>query len=318
MLEMLFFLHIPIQFRLLKIYGLKSSDADFAEPTTQLLATFTVNNVISSTNQVWKTYTSNITTTQPYDRIHIVFGNARGDFSVQNTYTYIDNLSLNCLTSNNNDKDGDGLPNQLDLDSDGDGCSDALEGGATTNTTANYQFTGSVGANGLVNSLETAVDNGVVNYNSTYTLYALDATLNVCADTDNDGIGDLVDIDDDNDGILDATESPSCFYTAVDISQIQTISSELASYSTYVVSNAIDQSTSTLNAFTPSVSWVGKELYKVSTPQAFPLSSMSLDLSTWAISSSASNTFKLQGSTDNYHGQIYQERYHQQLRRERL
>ena len=104
------------------------------------------------------------------------------------------------------DTDGDGVTNEKDLDSDGDGCSDAFEAGATTNNTTNYQFIGSVGANGLVNSLETAVDNGVVNYNSTYTLYALDATLNVCADTDNDGIGDLVDIDDDNDGIADANE----------------------------------------------------------------------------------------------------------------
>ena len=281
-----------------KIYGLKSSDTDFAEPVAQLLATFTVNNVISSSSQVWKTYASSITTTQLYDRIHIVFGNARGDFSVQNTYTYIDNISFTCST-NNSDKDGDGIPNQLDLDSDGDGCSDALEGGATTNTTANYQFTGAVGANGLVNSLETVADNGVVNYNLTYTLYGLDATLNVCADSDNDGISDLVDIDDDNDGILDAVESPSCFYTATEISQIQTVSSELASYSTYLTSNTIDQSSSTLNAFTPSVNWVGKELYKVSTLRSFPLVSMSLDLSTWAISSSASNTFKLQGSNDN-------------------
>ncbi|MEI9945808.1 MAG: VCBS repeat-containing protein [Chitinophagaceae bacterium] len=38
------------------------------------------------------------------------------------------------------DTDGDGIPNHRDTDSDGDGCSDALESGATTNTTANYQF----------------------------------------------------------------------------------------------------------------------------------------------------------------------------------
>ena len=46
------------------------------------------------------------------------------------------------------DTDGDGIPNSLDTDSDGDGCSDALEAGATTNTTANYVFTGAVGTNG--------------------------------------------------------------------------------------------------------------------------------------------------------------------------
>ena len=35
---------------------------------------------------------------------------------------------------------------------------------------------------------------------------ALTQLLNACADTDNDGIGDLVDIDDDNDGIPDYIE----------------------------------------------------------------------------------------------------------------
>ena len=59
------------------------------------------------------------------------------------------------------DTDGDGIPNSLDLDSDGDGCSDALEAGATTNTTADYVFTGAVGANGLVDALETTVDSGI-------------------------------------------------------------------------------------------------------------------------------------------------------------
>jgi hypothetical protein len=104
------------------------------------------------------------------------------------------------------DTDGDGIPNRLDLDSDGDGCSDAYEGGATTNTTPNYEFTGAMGANGLEDSLETSVDSGAVNYTSTYSRYALNSTLNLCTDTDGDGVGDLIDIDDDNDGVLDAAE----------------------------------------------------------------------------------------------------------------
>ena len=112
------------------------------------------------------------------------------------------------------DTDGDGTPNGLDLDSDGDGCSDALEAGATTNTTANYVFTGAVGANGLVDALETSVDSGVINYTSTYNPNAVSDFLAGCVDTDSDGVNDLLDIDDDNDGILDATESPSCFYLA--------------------------------------------------------------------------------------------------------
>jgi hypothetical protein len=65
------------------------------------------------------------------------------------------------------------------LDSDGDGCSDAYESGATASVVPNYQFTGAVGANGLVNSLETAVDNGVINYTSTYS-NALNNSIHTC------------------------------------------------------------------------------------------------------------------------------------------
>ena len=60
------------------------------------------------------------------------------------------------------DTDGDGIPNSLELDSDGDGCSDALEAGATTNTTADYVFTGAVGTNGLVDTLETSLDSDLL------------------------------------------------------------------------------------------------------------------------------------------------------------
>jgi uncharacterized repeat protein (TIGR01451 family) len=66
------------------------------------------------------------------------------------------------------DTDHDGIVNRLDLDSDNDSCSDAFEAGATANTTANYTFTGAVGTNGLIDSKETAVDNGIINYTSTY------------------------------------------------------------------------------------------------------------------------------------------------------
>ncbi|WP_265429741.1 hypothetical protein [Chryseobacterium sp. YIM B08800] len=108
------------------------------------------------------------------------------------------------------DTDGDGIPNRLDLDSDGDGCSDALEAGATTNTTANYQFTGTMGVNGLADSLESPVDSGIINYASTYNQYALLNHRPLCLDTDNDGINNVIDIDDDNDGILDAVEARIC------------------------------------------------------------------------------------------------------------
>jgi hypothetical protein len=130
------------------------------------------------------------------------------------------------------DTDGDGTPNRLDKDSDGDGCSDAREAGSTTLTTANFAFTSAVGINGLADALETTTDNGIINYASTYTRYAVFGSINFCTDTDTDGIVDFIDIDDDNDGTLDATESPACFFNAnewntTNKSNFVTISSEL-------------------------------------------------------------------------------------------
>jgi hypothetical protein len=128
------------------------------------------------------------------------------------------------------DTDNDGIFNHLDLDSDGDGCPDAIESGVSgtlssgsvkngiggavtsTNTLAGAIAAGPYGSNGLANGVETVTDNGIINYVNNYTLFALNKSYTVCADTDGDGIKDVSDIDDDNDGVLDATESPFCFY----------------------------------------------------------------------------------------------------------
>ena len=107
------------------------------------------------------------------------------------------------------DTDGDLIPNHLDSDSDGDGCSDAYESGATTNSAVN-QLTGNFGANGLLNSLETTVDSGVYNYVSTYGKYAIFTNLNLCTDSDDDGVPNPKDLDDDNDGVLDTDEGDFC------------------------------------------------------------------------------------------------------------
>jgi hypothetical protein len=126
------------------------------------------------------------------------------------------NVEFNAVTNLNIsdcDTDNDGIINSKDLDSDGDGCSDAFEAGATTVKTDSI-IAGPYGSNGLANSKETALDNGTLNYSSTYSSYALSSSIGLCKDNDNDGILDLFDIDDDNDGVLDATESPSCFFKA--------------------------------------------------------------------------------------------------------
>jgi hypothetical protein len=112
------------------------------------------------------------------------------------------------------DTDKDGIPNHLDLDSDGDGCSDAIESKSSTTATSTtiYPTGTDVNTNGLLNVYETATA-GVVNYTSLYDPFATSANLAACKDTDADGISDDTDLDDDNDGILDAVESPDCFYS---------------------------------------------------------------------------------------------------------
>ncbi len=68
------------------------------------------------------------------------------------------------------DTDSDGKYDHVDLDSDGDGCYDRIEAGVTGYTTNGsltdslIASTATVGANGLDNSVETAVDNGTINY----------------------------------------------------------------------------------------------------------------------------------------------------------
>ena len=236
-----------------------------------------------------------------------------------NNYIPSQNPKATCTS----DLDGDGIPNHLDLDSDGDGCSDLLESGVSPSTDV---FTPSSGTNnegksyGILASklagsqlnpavadvnndgLNDSVDadlNSVPNYTSTYNPYATGANIAACLDSDGDGINDVIDIDDDNDGILDAVESPACFYTLAEAVAPQTVSSELTPYLTNVAGNTIDKNSATYGAFNGALDWVNKELYKVSLAKAIAINSMQLDLTTWALSSNASMTFKLQGSNDN-------------------
>ena len=201
------------------------------------------------------------------------------DLQFQNTGptsgTYNVNVSIGAdaiaPVCSDSDTDNDGIPNRLDLDSDGDNCSDAIESGTTTITTANYAHPAPHGANGFANALETVTDNGV--YNGIYTYnYATSTTINSCADTDNDGLKDLVDIDDDNDGILDAVESPSCFFgqnewNNADKSVFATISSQLNALAPNTNYNALTDN----NGVTAAVQFstataqaqLNKELFKV-------------------------------------------------------
>jgi uncharacterized repeat protein (TIGR01451 family) len=119
----------------------------------------------------------------------------------------------NATAKNNNDTDGDGIPDSLDLDSDGDGILDIIESGdpntANEDPDGDGRVNGSVGSNGLLDAAEDAADSGVLANNPLDTDGDLTPDFQD-ADTDNDGISDLIEggtnpfLDTNNDGVLDA------------------------------------------------------------------------------------------------------------------
>ena len=201
--------------------------------------------------------------------------------------------------------DGDGKLNHQDLDSDGDGCSDAKEATVSPSsalvadgTLQNAKFSFVSPANDTNND---GLYDGATQ--STYSQYALSSTLNACTDTDGDGIGDLVDIDDDNDGVLDAVESPTCFYTASEATKITSVTSELSQYSTYVIGNSYDNNLATNSGFTSGTNWVGKTVFEITPTQPLSITSVDFIMGAYGLSSAATSTFKLQG----YNGSVWED-----------
>ncbi|MBX5481887.1 MAG: carboxypeptidase regulatory-like domain-containing protein [Myxococcaceae bacterium] len=117
------------------------------------------------------------------------------------------------------DSDGDGTPDLRDTDSDADGIFDAVEGGATQDASLE-RLIGAVGANGVIDAIETSVDSGQVIFaavdtdgDTTKDYLDLDSDadgisdlLETAADADGDGIGNWRDLDADNDGLTDTLE----------------------------------------------------------------------------------------------------------------
>ena len=80
------------------------------------------------------------------------------DFTLLNTATGTANNNYFVYARPECDKDGDGIPNRLDLDSDGDGCFDAREGSENvTNTQLTVDGRISVMANGITTGTQSQI-----------------------------------------------------------------------------------------------------------------------------------------------------------------
>uniref|UniRef100_UPI0040481754 tandem-95 repeat protein n=1 Tax=Algoriphagus sp. TaxID=1872435 RepID=UPI0040481754 len=266
------------------------TDLSTAERSTQSTGSYTLTNTIAPTTKFRFYRILGVAGTSWYGGVTDI------QFVLHTSYVASEYPKSTCAQA---DLDSDGLPNHLDLDSDGDGCSDAYEAGTTTDTTADFVFTGNdFGANGFKDGLErNAAESNL--YTGVYRLsYALDAAVKACLDLDTDGVADVIDLDDDNDGILDAVESPSCFYTLEELANPLSVGTDLAPYLTNLAARAIDLSGTTYSAFATGQNWVGEEIFKFTAKNYIAITGMSFDLVNWALSSASTSTFKLQGSGD--------------------
>ncbi|MFD2565613.1 beta strand repeat-containing protein, partial [Aquimarina rubra] len=108
-----------------------------------------------------------------------------------------------CIPGTGQNSDTDLLEDYLDNDSDDDGCPDAIE------AAGNFQFTDLNGDDSLNGGVDPSTGIPLVAGAGQATTSAVTnaSDSSACADTDNDGVFDSVDLDDDNDGILDTVES---------------------------------------------------------------------------------------------------------------
>ena len=104
---------------------------------------------------------------------------------------------LNAGVCSNFDSDQDGIPDHFDVDSDNDGIPDAQEANLgqipSGYVALSATISGSVGANGMPDIVETVPESGI-------SIYAM-------ADSDGDGILDFQDLDSDGDGLTDNKEA---------------------------------------------------------------------------------------------------------------
>ncbi|MFK7925242.1 MAG: hypothetical protein AB8H47_25025, partial [Bacteroidia bacterium] len=114
------------------------------------------------------------------------------------TFLYATGYGINC----NNDSDGDGIPNLLDLDADNDGIPDLIEaGGIDTDGDGRVDDATDTDQDGLADTFETA--NGL---SSVLLDSDGDGIIDLSGDRDGDSVPNWQDLDADGDGILDIIE----------------------------------------------------------------------------------------------------------------
>ncbi len=163
-----------------------------------------------------RAYTLNTTT----DRIRITM-RRNGATRLWIYEITVDKFSDKTCHMENDDADGDGIPNHLDLDSDNDGCPDALEShpnltwsDLAKNTSIDISPAGTNGVTERGIPIgQSTTDTGTSQNAATHAdaCVECDATINKSlSDLDGDGFADDCDEDNDNDGIPDAKEGFSC------------------------------------------------------------------------------------------------------------
>ena len=125
------------------------------------------------------------------------------------------------------------------------------------------------------------------------------SSMDLTTDSDGDGVLDYLDLDDDNDGILDADESPECFYSALEANNISGVTSGFNPAAGNNIPNLYDGSTSTVYNFTAGQAVNPNDaLLTITYPTAVPLTSLSVAQVASGLIATTNGAARLVGSND--------------------
>ncbi|MDB4716922.1 hypothetical protein OAF03_02020, partial [Flavobacteriaceae bacterium] len=144
---------------------------------------------ISTPSANWTSNTVSFTTDSQTTRVAILFSAYSPG---TNSSIQLDAITMSDPLSCDDDIDGDGIPNGIDLDSDNDGIYDVVESGNEALDTNN---------DGVINGLDTGFTDTDLNGASDT------SESNSLIDSDSDGIIDAFELDSDNDGCNDSEEA---------------------------------------------------------------------------------------------------------------